>query len=320
MSQESIATVVEVPADLAGTRLDAGLAKLMPQHSRSRIRGWIELGLARIDGRVCRPRDLLFGGQRIAIAIPKSVPVTSAAQAIALSVVHADDAILVIDKPPGLVVHPGAGNADRTLLNALLAYDPELAEVPRAGIVHRLDKGTSGLLVVARTLAAHTALVRQLAARTVKREYLAVSVGIIRSGGSIDAPIARHRGDRKRMAVRAGGRDARTHYRVLERFRGHSLLGVTLETGRTHQIRVHLAHLKVPIAGDPLYGCRMRVPHGATPELVTALQAFKRQALHAGRLELEHPVTLRRVHWTAPMPPDLQTLIDVLRADAKSAK
>jgi len=319
MSDELLSTVVEVPAALSGSRLDAGLARLLPEHSRSRLRLWIEQGRARIDGRVCRPRDLLLGGEHIALDIPQTVAVSTAAQAMELAIIHEDEAILVIDKPAGLVVHPGAGNPDHTLLNALLAYDARLERVPRAGIVHRLDKDTSGLLVIARTPVAHTALVRQLAAREVKREYLALCVGLLRSGGTVDAPIARDRGDRTRMMVRTGGREARTHYRVIERFRGHTLLRVALETGRTHQIRVHLAHLKVPIAGDPVYGGRLRLPRGATPELVAALQAFKRQALHAERLELKHPVTGKRMHWSAQVPADMQALLDVLRADAAGA-
>jgi 23S rRNA pseudouridine1911/1915/1917 synthase len=320
MSHAFQSMVVEVPAALSGSRLDAGLARLLPQHSRSRLRAWIEQGLARIDGRVCRPRDLLLGGERIALDIPQTAAVSTAAQAMELAVIHEDESILVIDKPAGLVVHPGAGNPDRTLLNALIACDPRLERVPRAGIVHRLDKNTSGLLVIARTPVAHTALVRQLAAREVQREYLALCVGLLRSGGIVDAPIARHRGDRTRMAVRAGGREARTHYRVVERFRGHTLLRVALETGRTHQIRVHLAHLKAPIAGDPVYGGRLRLPRGATPELVAALSAYKRQALHAERLELTHPVTGKRVHWTAPVPADMQALLEVLRRDAAAVE
>ncbi|HZF17341.1 MAG TPA: 23S rRNA pseudouridine(1911/1915/1917) synthase RluD [Steroidobacteraceae bacterium] len=320
MTEENDTTVVEVPAALAGARLDAGLAKLLPQHSRTRIRGWIDLGLARMDGRVCRPRDRLFGGERITVAIPRVALVETEAQAIKLAIVHMDDALYVVNKPAGLVVHPGAGNPDRTLLNALLALDPGLREVPRAGIVHRLDKDTSGLLVVARTPEAQTALVRLLAARAIQREYLAICVGLVRSGGSVDAPIARHRGDRTRMAVRTEGREARTHYRVVERFRGHSLLRVALETGRTHQIRVHLAHIKAPIVGDPVYGGRLRVPRGATPPLVKSLAAFKRQALHAERLALEHPVTGESLEWTVPMPADLAALVKALRIDAATAQ
>ncbi|MGH8315089.1 MAG: 23S rRNA pseudouridine(1911/1915/1917) synthase RluD, partial [Steroidobacterales bacterium] len=297
-----------------------GLAKLMPQHSRTRIRGWIEEGLAQVNGRACRPRDRLFGGERIVVTMPRAAVQSAVAQPMQLVVVHEDEALLVIDKPAGLVVHPGAGNPDHTLLNALLAHDPALEAVPRAGIVHRLDKDTSGLLVVARTPQAHTALVRDLAARTVHREYAAVCVGVLRSSGSIDAPIARHRGDRKRMAVRSQGRESRTLYRVLERFRGHTLLRVTLQTGRTHQIRVHLAHVKSPVVGDPVYGGRLRLPRGATPALVAALGAFRRQALHAQRLELTHPLTGERVEWSAKLPRDMQALIAALRLDAAEAQ
>ncbi|MGH8262900.1 MAG: RluA family pseudouridine synthase, partial [Steroidobacteraceae bacterium] len=275
---------------------------------------------AQVNGRACRPRDRLFGGERIVVTMPRAAVQSAVAQPMQLVVVHEDEALLVIDKPAGLVVHPGAGNPDHTLLNALLAHDPALEAVPRAGIVHRLDKDTSGLLVVARTPQAHTALVRDLAARTVHREYAAVCVGVLRSSGSIDAPIARHRGDRKRMAVRSQGRESRTLYRVLERFRGHTLLRVTLQTGRTHQIRVHLAHVKSPVVGDPVYGGRLRLPRGATPALVAALGAFRRQALHAQRLELTHPLTGERVEWSAKLPRDMQALIAALRLDAAEAQ
>jgi len=319
MSPEFQPLALEIPQELAGVRLDAALARLLPNHSRSRIRAWIDQGYVRVAGRPCRPRDRVLGGERIALEVPRSAPAVEVpAQALELKVVYEDESILVLDKPVGLVVHPGAGNPDHTLQNALLAHDPKLGELPRAGIVHRLDKDTSGLLVVAREPTAHTSLVRQLAARSVRREYQAVCVGVLTAGGSIQAPIARHRFDRTRMTVRSGGREAVTHYRVIERFRGHTLLRVMLETGRTHQIRVHLAHLKHPIVGDPVYGGRLRLPRGATPELIAALRGFKRQALHAERLELEHPVTGERMHWTAPLPDDLRALIDALRADVVS--
>ena len=315
MSPEFQSMVVEIPTELAGSRLDSALAHLLPNHSRTRIRSWIDQGHARIAGRSCRPRDRVLGGERIVLQVPRAPAVQVPAQALDLRVVYEDEFILVLDKPAGLVVHPGAGNPDHTLQNALLAYDARLAGLPRAGIVHRLDKDTSGLLVVARVATAHTALVRQLAARSVRREYQAVCVGVLTAGGSVDAPIARHRVDRKRMAVRTGGRPAVTHYRVIARFRAHTHLRVVLETGRTHQIRVHLAHLGHPIVGDPVYG-RLRVPRGATSQLIAALRAFKRQALHAERLELEHPATGQRLHWTAPLPDDMQALLDALRADA----
>jgi len=224
--------------------------------------------------------------------------------------------VLVVDKPAGLVVHPGAGNPAHTLQNALLGLDPRLRELPRAGIIHRLDKDTSGLLVVARTLAAHTCLTRQLMARTVEREYLAVCVGVMTGGGTVDEPIGRHRTDRLRMAVRHDGRRAVTHYRLIERFRGHTYLKVKLETGRTHQIRLHLSHLRHPIVGDPVYGGRLALPKGATPRLIAVLRAFKRQALHATRLAFDHPRTGRRMSFESPVPQDYAELLDALREDA----
>ncbi len=237
------------------------------------------------------------------------------AQAMPLAVVHRDRALLVIDKPPGLVVHPGAGNASHTLQNALLALDPKFALVPRAGLVHRLDKDTSGLLVVARTPEAHTALVAAMAAREITREYLAVCIGVVTAGATIDEPIGRHRTQRTRMAVRTDGRAAVTHYRVLRRFRGHTLLRVVLETGRTHQIRVHLAHAGFPVVGDPVYGGRRRLVAGSSPRLAEQLRGFSRQALHAARLKLIHPDSARELEFAAPVPADLQQLLDALEAD-----
>jgi 23S rRNA pseudouridine1911/1915/1917 synthase len=270
--------------------------------------------------RTPRPRDLLSGGERIVVNAEAPVASTVAAQAIELAIVHADDWLLVIDKPAGLVVHPGAGNRDRTLQNALLHYDPALAELPRAGILHRLDKDTSGLLVVARTLAAHTALTRQLQARAIEREYEAVCSGVLTAGGTIDRAIARHRTDRVRMAVRDDGREAVTHYRVIERFRAHTHVRVALETGRTHQIRVHFAHVRHPLVGDATYGGRLLLPRGATPALVEALRTFPRQALHAARLALIHPQSQQAVEWRAPLPRDIKLLLKVLREDTRAAQ
>jgi 23S rRNA pseudouridine1911/1915/1917 synthase len=240
-----------------------------------------------------------------------------AAQPIELVVVHEDTHVFVINKPAGLVVHPGAGNPAGTMQNALLHLDDKLAKLPRAGIVHRLDKDTSGLMVVARTIEAHTALVRAIEARDVHREYEAVCLGVMTGGGTVEAPIGRHSVDRLRMAIRENGREAVTHYRVLQRFRGHTHVRLTLETGRTHQIRVHMAHIKYPLVGDQVYGGRLLLPKGASPELVDALRAFKRQALHAARLAFEHPKSDKQIECTAPIPEDMQSLIDVLAKDAK---
>jgi len=240
-------------------------------------------------------------------------------EAIALRLVHEDADVLVIDKPAGLVVHPGAGNPRHTLQNALLGLDPTLAAMPRAGLIHRLDKDTSGLLVVARTPEAQTSLSRQLEARTMGREYVAVCVGVMTGGGTIDEPIGRHRGDRLRMAIRVSGRPAVTHYRVLERFRAHTYLSVKLETGRTHQIRLHLSHIKYPIVGDPVYGGRFGLPRGATLRLIDTLRGFKRQALHAATLGFEHPRSGERLTLQSPVPPDFAQLLGVLREDARDA-
>lgn len=319
MTAEFRRHALQLDPGLAGLRLDQALARALPQYSRSRIQGWIEQGSVTIDGRIARARDRVTGGEQVDVEGEVAVETHAAPQAMALQVVYEDGDLLVIDKPPGLVVHPGAGNRDRTLLNGLLARDPRLAQLPRAGLVHRLDKDTSGLMVVARTIEAHAALVAMLAAREVSREYLAIVTGVLTGGGTIDEPIGRHRSARVKMAVRADGREAITHYRLVERFRSHTLLRVTLETGRTHQIRVHLAHAGYPIVGDPVYGGRRRLTAGASPALLEALQTFRRQALHAGRLAFEHPVTGEQLEFEAPVPADLQALIDVLREDARAA-
>jgi 23S rRNA pseudouridine1911/1915/1917 synthase len=251
------------------------------------------------------------------VRIEARLPAQTAAHAedLPLEVLYKDRSLLVINKPAGLVVHPGAGNPRHTLQNALLAFDPPLVLVPRAGIVHRLDKDTSGLLVVARTPEAHTALSAAMAARGIGREYLAVCTGVMTGGGTIDQPIARHRTQRTRMAVRADGRESVTHYRVVRRFRGHTLVRVELETGRTHQIRVHLAHAGFPLVGDPVYGGRRRIPAGCTAQLAAALAGFTRQALHAARLTLQHPATGREFTWEAPPPEDMQRLLSALERD-----
>jgi len=320
MSAEFQAIDLEIPEEVAGLRLDRALARLLPEHSRTRIRAWIDAGDVEAGGRRLKPSDIVDAGTKVRVRVVAPEAETAVlAEAIALTLVHQDRDCLVVDKPAGLVVHPGAGNPRHTLQNALLGFDPSLAAVPRAGIVHRLDKDTSGLLVVARTLIAHTSLTRQLAARQVAREYRTVCSGLPTGGGTIDVPIGRHRGDRSRMAVREDGRPAVTHYRVLERFRAHALCAVRLETGRTHQIRLHLAHARHPIVGDPVYGGRLKRPRGASDELIAALREFKRQALHAARLSFDHPRTGRRNTFESPLPRDFQDLLDALRADARSA-
>ena len=308
-----------VPDEAAGRRFDAVLADLFPDYSRSKLSAWIKSGDARLDGQTARPRDPVRGGETVTVTAVLEVQTHSEPEDIALDVLYEDEHVIVINKPAGLVVHPGAGNPAGTLVNALLHRDPSLATLPRAGIVHRLDKDTSGVMVVARTLPAHTALIEQLSGRQVHRQYLAVVVGALVSGGTVNAPIDRHPRDRIRMAVREDGKDAVTHFRLRERFRAHTLLECRLETGRTHQIRVHMAHLKHPIVGDPLYGGSLKLPKGASPELVEALRGFRRQALHAETLEFAHPMTGEPIRCSAPMPADMQALVKVLHDDAKAA-
>lgn len=305
-----------VPDSAAGRRLDQVLAELFPEHSRSRLAGWIKSGDVLLDGCQARPRDAVHGGERVEVAAVETVQTVAEAEDIPLQILYEDAQLLVLDKPAGLVVHPGAGNPGGTLMNALLHHDSGLERLPRAGIVHRLDKDTSGVMVVARTLEAHTALVAQLSARDVHRQYLAVVVGALVSGGTVDAPIERHPRDRLKMGVREDGKPAVTHYRLRERFRAHTALECRLETGRTHQIRVHMAHLKHPIIGDPLYGGPLRLPKGASETLVAALRGFRRQALHAQVLEFEHPVGGAPVRCEVPVPADLRALLDALRADS----
>jgi len=298
-------------------RFDQALARALPQYSRARVAAWISSGAVEVDGRPLRGKDRVLGGERVQVHAELRAELRVSPEAIPLAVLFRDRALLVIDKPAGLVVHPGAGNARHTLQNALLALDPKLGMVPRAGLVHRLDKDTSGLLLVARTPEAHTALIDAIAARKITREYLAVCTGVMTGGGTIDEPIGRHRTQRTRMAVRSDGRPAVTHYRIVKRFRAHTLVRVTLDTGRTHQIRVHLAHIGYPVAGDPVYGGRRRLPAGATPALAAELRTFPRQALHAARLRLQHPFTAREVEWEAPLPADMQRLLAALEADRK---
>ena len=307
----------EVPLSAAGRRFDQALAEMFPAYSRSRLSGWIKAGAATLDGAPAAPRQLLRGGERVELDVELETEVHSQPEAIALTIVYEDADLLVLDKPAGLVVHPGAGNPAGTLLNGLLHHDPQLAELPRAGIVHRLDKDTSGLMVVARTLSTHTALVDLLSRHEVERQYEAVVMGTMVAGGTVDQPIGRSMGDRLRQAVRdeEDGKRAVTHYRVRERFRAHSLLQCQLETGRTHQIRVHLAHIGHPLIGDPLYGGGLKLPKGSSDGLVAALRGFRRQALHAEKLSFVHPVTGEALSFTAERPADQLALIEALRAD-----
>jgi len=294
---DAVTLAVTLPAAAAGDRFDAAIARALPQYSRSRLREWIDRGKVTLDGEVAPATRRVRGGERVVVeSEPDPREVAFSPEPIGLRIVYEDDALLVVDKPAGLVVHPGSGNWHGTLANALLNHAPQLASIPRAGIVHRLDKDTSGLMVVAKTLTAQTALVRELQARSVTREYMALAAGDIAARGSIDAPIGRHPTRRTTMAVVATGKPARTHFDVIERFGVATLLRCRLETGRTHQIRVHLASLGHPLVGDPTSGRK-----GAL--------VFGRQALHAARLALAHPVTGKTCRWDSPLPPDFESLL-----------
>lgn len=304
-----------VPPEMAQQRLDQVVASLCPQYSRSQLQKWIKSGQVLVDNKPLKPKERLTGGEQIIIHATQEVQTRSEAEEMPLDIVYEDDDILVLNKPADLVVHPGAGNWSGTLVNGLLHYDPKLEYLPRAGIVHRLDKDTTGLMVVAKTLEAHNSLVEQLQERDVSREYLALVQRPVIAGGTLEGNIGRHPIDRLKMAVIEGGKEAITHYRVEERFRHHTLLRVALETGRTHQIRVHLTANNMPIVGDQLYGGRPRVPAGISGELREALQTFPRQALHATRLGLNHPITEEALEWEAPVPADMETLLALLRAE-----
>lgn len=306
--------VTEVTAEMSGQRLDQVLSKTFPEYSRETFKQWIIDNVVLVDGKVLRPRDKVSAGQKIEIRAELTKDSRFLPESIDLDIIYEDEAIIVLNKPAGLVVHPGAGNQVGTLLNALLHHDPNLATLPRAGIVHRLDKNTSGIMVVARTLPAHTSLIHQLLKRSVIREYDTVVQGELISGGSIDEPIGRHHLQRTKMAVVASGKPAITHYRIKERFIHFTRLSVKLETGRTHQIRVHMAHCNHPVLGDPVYGGRLKIPANCTAEIREYLQHFRRQALHAIRLTLIHPVSGKELSWEAPIPDDYQRLLDVLRS------
>ncbi len=309
-----------IPAELAEKRLDQALAALFPEYSRSKLKEWIEKGQVLVNGQLLRPKDKVFGNESIEIkAELEQQSEDWEAEHIPLNIIFEDPHLLVINKPAGLVVHPAAGNRAGTLVNALLHHAEELKNLPRAGIVHRLDKDTTGLLVVAKTLQAHNSLVSQLQARSLKREYEAVVWGMILSGGTIDGRIARHPQDRKRMAVVETGKEAITHYRVLKKFKSHTHLQIKLETGRTHQIRVHLSYIHHPIVGDKTYGGRLRVPPKASPSLLELLRNFSRQALHARRLGLIHPETGEEMLFEAAIPEDFKELLDELNKNELKA-
>ena len=318
MDQDKTLHTARIPPSAAGRRFDQALAELFPDYSRSRLTAWVKSGDVLLDGVVVPPRHIVRGDEVVTLRAQPTQAVELAPESIALDIRYEDAEVLVICKPAGLVVHPGAGQPAGTLQNALLHHDARLAEIPRAGIVHRLDKDTSGLMVVARTLRAHAALVEQLQERDVHRQYEAIVYGAMIAGGSVDAPIGRHPRDRIKQAVveEPSGRQALTHYRVRERFRAHTLIECRLETGRTHQIRVHMAHVNHPLVGDSVYGSGLRLPKGATPELVEALRGFRRQALHAEKLEFAHPATGKPVSVTAERPADLEQLVRVLRDDS----
>ncbi|WP_297808459.1 23S rRNA pseudouridine(1911/1915/1917) synthase RluD [uncultured Methylophaga sp.] len=306
-----------VPDELGGLRLDQALARMFPEFSRGQLSKWIKAGEVSVDTGQLRPRDSVVGGEQVLITTELVKQDDSwTAEAISLDIIYEDDDVIIINKSAGMVVHPGAGNPQGTLVNALLAHAPQLANIPRAGIVHRLDKSTTGLLMVAKTLQAHNSLVAQLQARTVLREYQAIAVGVMTAGGTVDEPIGRHHIDRKRMAVSQTGKPSVTHYRVEQRFRAHTFIRCKLETGRTHQIRVHMAHIRHPLLGDPVYGGRFKQAKGMSQPCRDAIQGFRRQALHAGFLGFEHPSSGEAVSWQADLPEDMQAVLKILADDA----
>jgi len=309
---------LEVAEQQAGQRLDQLLAQVWPDFSRSRLAAWIRDGQVRLNGKQVKPRQAVQAGDRVRL-LTELVARADAPepQAIALDILYEDGALIIVNKPPGLVVHPGSGNADGTLVNALLHRHPDLATLPRAGLVHRLDKDTSGCLVIARTPGSHRRLLAAMKKREINRRYLALVWGDLIAGGQVDAPIGRHPVDRRRQVVRPDGRPALTHYRVRQRLAGASLLDVKLETGRTHQIRVHMAHIRHPIVGDPVYG-RSGAPAGLSSAQRAAWQTFRRQALHAAQLELAHPDSGEPIAVTAPLPADMAGLIEILSAHASA--
>ena len=312
--------IYQIAPELRGCRLDQALARIEPSYSRSRWQGWLRDGRVLLDGAPAAPRHRLHGGEQVEAHLPVAEPrLHDEPEPLTLHVVYQDADLLVLDKPAGLVVHPGAGNRHGTLLNALLAHDPTLRELPRAGLVHRLDKDTTGLMMVARSELAHRRLIAALAERRVSRRYAVLVRGAPLTGFSVDEPIGRHPVQRTRMAVHGGGRAALTHFRISRRLGRYTLLEARLESGRTHQIRVHLKHAGYPVLGDPVYGTRLQLPKGADDVLATALRGLRRQALHAEHLEIEHPRSAEPMHWHAPMPADLARLVSLLDQHGEAA-
>ncbi len=305
-----------IPEESDGLRLDQALAQLFPDFSRGQLSKWIKAGDVLLNDAVPKPRDKVRGGDDVVINAELQIQdETWQAEKIALDIVYEDEHVLILNKPAGMVVHPGAGNHQGTLVNALLSHAPGLVHIPRAGIVHRLDKNTTGLLMVAKTLQAHNSLISQLQDRSVLREYQAIVTGVLTAGGTVDEPIGRHHIDRKRMTVNESGKPSVTHYRVEQRFRAHTHIRCKLETGRTHQIRVHMAFIRHPLIGDPVYGGRFKMPKGLTETAREQLQSFRRQALHAGLLGFEHPESGEMVSWQVPIPDDMQHLLAILQKD-----
>ena len=310
--------MLNIPDEHSGWRLDRSLATLLPEYSRSRLQAWIAKDLVTVDGSIYSRRHIVNGGENVVIQpVEDDVNMQNQAEDIALDIVFEDEHLLVLNKPAGLVVHPGAGNRSGTLLNALLHHDQKFSAIPRAGIVHRLDKNTSGLLVAAKSLVAHTALVEQMQQHEIHRYYYAVVRGQLISGGTVDKPIGRHPHDRVKMAISSKGKPAVTHYKIMEKFLRHTWIEAQLETGRTHQIRVHFAALNFPLVGDSTYGQRVQRVANVVPELNDCLCAFPRQALHAHQLSLQHPVTHQHLQWNAPIPSDMQSLLAILRQHSK---
>jgi 23S rRNA pseudouridine1911/1915/1917 synthase len=304
--------IEEVPYEMAGKRLDQVLAELFPDYSRSKLQIWVKTGRVFVNDQVLKAKDKLDGGEIISLDAEPEVVVISEAEEIPLEIIYEDDSLLIVNKQAGLVVHPAVGNWSGTLLNALLNHDKNLETLPRAGIVHRIDKETSGLLMIAKTLQAHNSLTQQLQEREITREYLAISKGRMTAGGTVDQPIARHPTDRKRYTVKESGKEAVTHYRVVQRFTHHTYIQLKLETGRTHQIRVHMAHIRYPLLGDPVYGGRFQMPPNCSEQLEKELRSFKRQALHAAKLGLIHPMTGDYCEWEQALPQDMANLLEAL--------